>query len=174
MKNLMIIAIGLFVSTSIARAQSTKGDLISDWKRAKEYTIEYLEAMPDSKYSLKPTDDIRTFAEQMLHIADANYGFTSAALSTDNPQSENPLEKANDKSKSAVTKLVTESYDFVIRSIESTDDSEFGHSIRLFDSFEMTKRKALLKLFEHQTHHRGQTTIYLRLAGVVPPQEKLF
>jgi uncharacterized damage-inducible protein DinB len=32
----------------------------------------------------------------------------------------------------------------------------------------------LSKGFEHQTHHRGQTTIYLRLKGVKPPQEKLF
>ncbi|MBO0721263.1 MAG: damage-inducible protein DinB, partial [Blastocatellia bacterium] len=28
--------------------------------------------------------------------------------------------------------------------------------------------------FEHQTHHRGQTTIYLRLKGVTPPGEKLY
>ena len=26
-------------------------------------------------------------------------------------------------------------------------------------------------LFNHQTHHRGQTTIYLRMKGVVPPPE---
>ena len=39
---------------------------------------------------------------------------------------------------------------------------------------EMTKGQALAKLFEHQTHHRGQTTIYIRLAGVKPPNEKLF
>ncbi len=174
MKNLIMIALGLFMSTSLVNAQSIKGDLLNDWKRAKEYTIEYLEAMPDSNYSLKPTADVRSFAEQMLHLADANYGFTSAALGTKKPTSENPMEKRDDKSKLAVTKLVTESYDFVIRSIEAMNDSEFDHSIKLFGSFEMTKRDALLKLFEHQTHHRGQTTIYLRLAGVVPPQEKLF
>ncbi|MFX8246728.1 DinB family protein, partial [Acinetobacter baumannii] len=37
-----------------------------------------------------------------------------------------------------------------------------------------TKFTWLLKAFEHQTHHRGQTTIYLRTAGVHPPNEKLF
>ena len=30
------------------------------------------------------------------------------------------------------------------------------------------------KAFEHQTHHRGQCTIYLRMAGIAPPPEKLF
>ena len=32
----------------------------------------------------------------------------------------------------------------------------------------------MLKCFEHQTHHRGQTTVYIRLAGGTPPAEKLF
>lgn len=27
---------------------------------------------------------------------------------------------------------------------------------------------------EHQGHHRGQTTIYLRMAGIRPPAERLF
>ena len=33
---------------------------------------------------------------------------------------------------------------------------------------------ALYYLIAHQTHHRGQTTIYLRMKGVTPPNEKLF
>jgi uncharacterized damage-inducible protein DinB len=33
---------------------------------------------------------------------------------------------------------------------------------------------ALNKAFEHQTHHRGQTTQYLRGQGKTPPQEMLF
>jgi uncharacterized damage-inducible protein DinB len=44
----------------------------------------------------------------------------------------------------------------------------------MLGTFDMSKRTALAKVFEHQAHHRGQTTVYLRLAGVKPPQEKLF
>jgi hypothetical protein len=32
----------------------------------------------------------------------------------------------------------------------------------------------IMKAFEHQTHHRGQCTIYIRLLGIRPPNEKLF
>jgi uncharacterized damage-inducible protein DinB len=49
-----------------------------------------------------------------------------------------------------------------------------NEKIKLMDQFEMTKRMTFEKAFEHQTHHRGQTTVYLRLAGVKPPMEKLF
>jgi uncharacterized damage-inducible protein DinB len=49
-----------------------------------------------------------------------------------------------------------------------------GETVTLFGRFEMSRKKALKKAFEHQTHHRGQTTVYLRMAGITPPQEKLF
>jgi uncharacterized damage-inducible protein DinB len=32
----------------------------------------------------------------------------------------------------------------------------------------------MMKPFEHQTHHRGQTTIFIRLTGTKPPQEQSF
>lgn len=46
--------------------------------------------------------------------------------------------------------------------------------VKLLGRFEMIRAAALYKGFEHQTHHRGQTTVYIRLAGSKPPQEKLF
>jgi uncharacterized damage-inducible protein DinB len=49
-----------------------------------------------------------------------------------------------------------------------------GENVKMFGRFEMTKGMALAKCFEHQTHHRGQSTVYIRLAGAKPPQEKLF
>jgi uncharacterized damage-inducible protein DinB len=41
-------------------------------------------------------------------------------------------------------------------------------------NWEETNYAWLLKAFEHQTHHRAQTTIYIRLVGLRPPQERLF
>lgn len=49
-----------------------------------------------------------------------------------------------------------------------------NETVKLFGHFEMSRTAALYKGFEHQTHHRGQTTVYIRLAGSKPPQEKLF
>jgi len=43
-----------------------------------------------------------------------------------------------------------------------------------FYMWEETRFALLLKGFEHQSHHRGQSTIYIRLLGIRPPQERLF
>jgi uncharacterized damage-inducible protein DinB len=149
--------------------------LVADWTRARDYTKEYLDAMPDEGVSFKPTPDIRSFAEQMLHLANANFAFGSTATGAANPQQGKNLEKLDEyKTKAALTKIVMESYDFVINSIKGMDVKKMEEPVKLFGRFDATRAKALDKCFEHQTHHRGQTTIYLRLKGVKPPQEKLF
>ncbi len=149
-------------------------ELLKDWERAKAYTKEYLDAMPEAGYGFKPTPEMRSFAEQMLHLTEANYGFASAASGQKNPINFGELEKATDKSKENVTRLVMEGYDFVIASLKNVDPKTLQETIKMFNRFEMTKEAAFIKCFEHQTHHRGQTTVYLRLAGAKPPQEKLF
>lgn len=160
--------------SGIVRAQTSGDDIVKEWERAKAYTREYLDSMPDKDYSLKPTPEMRSFAEQMLHIADANYGFSSAATGEKPPFGFGEAEKSADKSKEAVTRVVMESYDFAINCIKKLTPAQLNEKFKLMDRFEITKEQAFEKAFEHQTHHRGQTTVYLRLAGVKPPMEKLF
>lgn len=164
----------LFLMSTIVQAQSSIEEIIKDWERAKAYTQEYLDAMPAESYALKPTAEMRSFAQQMLHLTDGNYGFASAATGISSPVGFGESEKSADQSKENVTKLVLAGYDFVINSIKSLTPTQLAESTTLFGQFEMSKEKALEKCFEHQTHHRGQTTVYLRLAGATPPQEKLF
>ncbi|MDB5118187.1 MAG: damage-inducible protein DinB, partial [Mucilaginibacter sp.] len=71
LKSLMA-ALCLIVSGQLAMAQVKVAELVKEWERSKAYTKEYLDAMPESSYTLKPTPEMRSFAEQNLHLADAN------------------------------------------------------------------------------------------------------
>ena len=164
----------LFGSIQSIQAQSSINDIVKEWERAKAYTKEYLEAMPDSGYSLKPTPVMRSFAEQMLHLTDANYGFAAGATGVTSPVAFGEMEKTADKSKQNVIKLVMAGYDFVISNIGKLTPAQLNEKVKMFGQFDMTRGMAFAKCFEHQTHHRGQTTVYIRLAGATPPQEKLF
>jgi uncharacterized damage-inducible protein DinB len=159
---------------TIGRAQMTSADMVVDWERAKAYTKEYLDAMPADKYGFKPTPEMRSFAEQMLHLTDGNYGIAAAAAGVQSPVGMGASEKSADKSKESVTKQVMDSYDFVIKTIKGMKPAQMGEEVKLFDRFLLTRYQAMDKVFEHQTHHRGQCTVYIRLAGATPPQEKLF
>ena len=157
----------------ISASAQTKEQMIADWQRAKAYTKEYLDAMPDNGYSFKPTPEMRTFAGQMLHLADGNYGIVGGATGKANPLGKVSAEKTVAQTKEATTKAVMDSYDFVIAAIQSMTNDQLQGTMKMAGK-ELTKATLISKAFEHQTHHRGQTVVYLRLKGVTPPAEMLF
>jgi len=163
-----------FAFLGTVKAQTNTADVLKEWERAKAYTKEYLDAMPETGYALKPTPQMRSFADQMLHLAADNYVFTAAANGEKFPEGMDQLEKSSGKTKAVVIKNVLDSYDFVIEAIKKMTPAQLQEKIKLFNRFELSREQALGKGFEHQTHHRGQTTVYLRLAGTTPPAEKLF
>src|SRR6202042_126520 len=172
-KTITVFAATLFlVQFSIsATAQNLTGDsikaqFIRDWERAKSYTLEYLNAMPADKYSFKAVDSIRSFAQQMLHLASGNAGLMSAATGEKLPNFPKSLEPSpTAQTKDSVVSYVTQSYDFAIASVKKLDPNKLGE----VGPRGTTRFAWLLKAFEHQTHHRGQTTIYIRLVGIRPP-----
>ena len=175
MKRLLLLSTLLvmcFASASVY-AQFNQSQMVTEWRRAKAYTKEYLDAMPDEGYSFKPTPEIRSFAQQMLHLADGNYFFISSASGKPSPIGQTSAEKMVAPTKEATTKAVMDSYDFVINSLMTMTEEQMEEMAKV-EGQELTKSEIFGKAFEHQTHHRGQTTIYLRLRGIVPPGEKLF
>jgi len=169
----------LFVAASSFAQSLTSEDIkaqyIKEWERAKAYTIEYLNAMPADKYSFKPVDSIRSFAQQMIHLSQGNCFLMSGATDVKPPAFANSdLEhSAGATSKDSVMYYVTSSYDYCISAVKGLDVSKWGEKKKMFGR-EETRFALMIKTFEHQTHHRGQSTIYIRLVGIRPPQEKLF
>ena len=182
-KNLLMAALFLplfvLVTPSITNAQSLSGDdikaqIVKEWERAKVYTVEYLNTMPADKYSFKATDSIRSFAQQMLHLAGGNVFLMSSASPDKGPSFGAGLEnRPGAQTKDSVMYYVTTSYDYCINAVKNSDLSKWGEKVKVF-GMDQSRFAMIIKTFEHQTHHRGQTTIYIREVGIRPPQEKLF
>jgi uncharacterized damage-inducible protein DinB len=171
----LMIAICFFAAKAFAGDNdSLKAQLIKDWERAKVYTKAYLDKMPSEKYSYRPVDSIRSFAEQMLHLAAGNVGLVSNGTGKDRIFGGRNLEKSpTAQSRDSVIYFVMASYDYCIDAIKNMDASKMDEVISR-GPFNVTRRGWILKGFEHQTHHRGQCTIYIRLQGITPPNEMLF
>ena len=161
-----------------AFAQFTQSQMVAEWQRAKIYTKSYLDAMPEDGYGFKPTAAIRSFAQQMLHISDANYVLATVASDKPNPIGETLAndglnEKTASPTKEATTKAVMDSYDFVISTLQNMTPDQMQETTKI-GKHDIARSGLFGKAFEHQTHQRGQTTIYLRLKGITPPAEVLF
>ena len=163
------------VTAQVMSNDDLKTLLTTEWQRAKVYTQEYMNTMPADKYSFKAVDSLRSFAQQLLHLATANEFLMAQA--TDQPPApwvSFGLEKRTTaQSRDSVMYFVNASYDFAMDALKKCDPSKWKDELTLF-GFKTTKFALMLKAFEHQTHHRGQTTIYIRELDIIPPQEKLF
>jgi len=168
-----------FFSVSAQNLNETlKQQMVKDWERAKAYTQEYLDAMPADKYSFRAVDSIRSFAEQMLHLAFSNVVLAGTGTGVQNIFLTRNLEKSpTAQNKDSVVYYVNSSYDFCINAIKNMDFGKLGEvAVQTTPGGKRSETRLawLLKAFEHQTHHRGQCTIYIRLLGIRPPGEKLF
>jgi len=181
-KKILLVAFCLpvfvFVFSAESRAQSVadiKAQMVKDWERAKLYTVDYLNTMPADKYSFKPTDSMRSFAQQMLHLAQGNLFLMSNATDQEPPSwlMSNPEKRSTAQQKDSVIYYVSSSYDYCNNAVKSLDVTKWGEKKKLF-KFEETRFALMNKTFEHQGHHRGQTTVYIRLQGIKPPEERLF
>jgi uncharacterized damage-inducible protein DinB len=176
----LVLLISGFIFSNRAAAQVMSNDdlkamMAADWVRAKAYTQEYMNTMPADKYAFKAVDSLRSFAQQLLHLATANVFLMSMAA--DQPPlswASFGLEKrASAQSRDSVVYFVNASYDYALNAVKNSDPVKWKEIKELF-GFKTTKFSLMLKTFEHQTHHRGQTTIYIRQLNIIPPQEKLF
>lgn len=183
MKKNISVSVGLiflmtilpFTNINAQSMEDIKMQMVKDWQRAKEYTVDYLNTMPADKYSFKAVDSIRSFAQQMLHIAQVNYFLMAAGTDLQQPAFvQSDMEHSpSAQAKDSVMYYVEESYDFCLNGIKGFDAGKFFEKKKIF-SFEESRFAILNKAFEHQTHHRGQSTIYIRLQGIRPPGERLF
>src|SRR6267154_4775956 len=127
-----------FSLSTMDRPAERKDKIVAAWERAKAYTKEYMDAATEEVYSFKPTPEMRSFAEQMHHLAVDNYKITSAAVAAvtsaanyKDLEKEPPVMK-----KAALTNTVMESYDFVIAAIKEIDEAKLDTTVKMFNKWE--------------------------------------
>lgn len=135
-------------------------------ENAKLYTLKVAELMPEKDYSFKAEAAEMSFGEQLLHIT-ANLAWLSSSYIV---KAENPLNKkdATSASKKDIVTEVAMAYDFAIASIKKMPVAELSTTVEFF-SGSKNKLQIINLLEDHQTHHRAQILVYLRLKGIIPP-----
>ena len=176
-KYLSLVLLMFITLTSVGQfSDSLKVQLLKDWERSKLYTLDYLKTMPGDKFSFRPQDSIRTFAQQMIHLSQGTVSLMEAATGLNIPSIINRQDLESTPSaltKDSVSYFVTLSYDYATKALESFEMSK-GYQYVKRGKFNETRIAWILKAYEHQAHHRGQTTIYIRALGLKPPNERLF
>ena len=158
----------IFAQTSIKSSDFAE-DFLPRWQRAKDYTLEVAEAMPEHDYDFKPMEDVDSFTGQLGHLI-GNFSFLQSFISE---TKENPLKGINleGKSKKEVKEEIVKAFDFIADLAKNTPDHEITKKIQFFRSeVLMTKGGIFYLIRDHVTHHRAEMIVYLRLKGIKPPK----
>ncbi|TDI70860.1 MAG: DinB family protein [Bacteroidetes bacterium] len=162
-----ILAAAPATLAAIPKVKSESGEyFVPQWERCKEITLAYANAMPEETYHFKPTEEVRSFADQMLHIAGSSVFFSSSFLGgTGAPDRDYT---PDGKSKDEVIELMTEAFDYATSVLSEMTDEQLHEDAETFAGT-FPKNEVILMMRDHVTHHRGQTVVYLRLKGITPP-----
>ena len=153
-------------------AVSPSQALLDSWNDIGRKLTAMAEDFPEDKYDFKPTPAQRSFAEQLLHAAGANYFFTNPATGKKMPAGEDP-KRADYKTKADVAAFVKRSFEDGAAAIKTKGDK--GMSDLLVDPFANQQTRVsdmAWGLIEHNGEHYGQLVGYFRTAGLVPPESR--
>ncbi|HMD16128.1 MAG TPA: DinB family protein [Terriglobales bacterium] len=136
------------------------------------------EAMPEEKYGFAPTNGefkgVRTFAEQIKHVAAINY-IVAASILGEKPPVDTNGEKGPEsaKSKADILKFLKDSFAYAHKSVATVTDANALEPIPSPFGQAKTTRLSLGSVFPwHSFDHYGQIVEYLRMNGIVPPASR--
>ena len=158
--------------TPIKPADGPSKVVLDSWNEIGRKLIAMAEDFPEDKYDMKPTPAQRSFAEQLLHAAGANYFFTNMANGEKPPAEEDP-KREQYKSKADVVAFVKKSFADGAAAIQAKGDK--GMSETIVDPFAhqyVRISDAAYGFIEHCGEHYGQLVGYYRIAGLVPPESR--
>jgi uncharacterized damage-inducible protein DinB len=129
------------------------------------------QAMPAEEYSFRATPDVRTFAQLIGHVVNANWFFCSQAKEDKSPATTN-YEQLTDKA--ALVKALNDSLAYCDEVYSATTDANFTRPVQMQGGLGMaatsTVRGAILMFnTTHNNEHYGNIVVYMRLKGHVPP-----
>jgi uncharacterized damage-inducible protein DinB len=120
------------------------------------------EAMPESKYSYRPTKDVRSFAEIVTHLADISYILCSNAKGE-----ATPTMAAGKGSKTEIIAYLKGAFGYCDGVYSGFTDAHLNAPADFF-GFKTNKMFILTQVGNHDALHYGNLVTYLRINGIEP------
>jgi uncharacterized damage-inducible protein DinB len=159
------------VALPVAAPTAISGSVKGMYEAVRLNVVEAAQQMPDAEYAFKPTPDVRSFAQLVGHIVDANFYFCSMAKGEASPS-----KVSHEKTMSAkadLVKALNAAVTYCDGAYAAGTDASFAQEIKAalpFSPATMQPRGAVL-IFNvaHNNEAYGNVVTYMRLKGHVPP-----
>jgi uncharacterized damage-inducible protein DinB len=180
MNRFLVVLLAAFCALDAAAqtSQQPPANPLSTWlrdafTRNRNTILRTAEKMPEENYGLRPGPqmEVRTFGQQVGHLANYNYLWCSQSKGEKNPNAGNDLTKLSTKTE--VIKALTDAFTYCDGAYASLTDASGAEMIDITQENGRTTRNlrmALLILnYGHNNEIYGSMVSYLRMKSIVPP-----
>src|SRR5437667_11859418 len=146
-------------------APSMAKELAASFQRASTEIVDIAEVMPAEKFGYKPTPEIASFGDQLVHVAGITQRFIDTAKGTKTEAAHHGA-----MAKPEVVALLKKTFQNAQDMITPLSDAQLSEPIK-FPFGDRTVTRATFwqgPLYQIRNHH-GQLVVYLRMNGIVPP-----
>ena len=142
--------------------------------------VDLAEAMPEEKFNFTPASleikgsdfkGVRTFAEQVKHVAAANYSFWGALTGDKVPAAKGPGGWEELKSKTEIIKFLKDSYAVGHRAAATLTAENILEQVPIGQGKAPRLYLATYGVAQAFDHY-GQLVEYLRMNGIIPPASR--
>jgi len=174
------VALLLVALPAVAQQQPSPAKTIPDsinymWKMVESDFTSLAEAMPEEKWSFKPTQgaftDVRTFAEQVKHVACANEAWAKKLRGETPPDHCDTGGTNPAKTKSEILAYLHESFVMMDGEIAKSKLENLMAPMRGPYAGD-NRLEVLNSALWHISDHYGQLVEYVRMNGIVPPASR--
>jgi hypothetical protein len=143
------------------------------------------EAMPEDKYSFRPTvqgkftepapfgpTELRTFAEQIKHVACSNFAFAAELDAKKPPDGCDKGGPSPAKTRAELLTYLRDSFAALNKSLNAVSSKNMYDPIEGPYAGPNTRLGLAGVAIWHVADHYGQISLYLRLNGIVPPASR--
>ncbi|MGA7687554.1 MAG: DinB family protein [Terriglobales bacterium] len=161
-------------------AQREKRALQVLFKVAQTKIVSAADAMPADKYGFVPTDGefkgVRTFGQEVKHLAATNFILAAAALGEDPPtDAGDETGPQTVRTKAEILDYLVESFARIGQAIDAIGNKNAAvksSPISPLKNAEATCLALAVESMIHALNHYGQMVEYLRMNGIVPPASR--
>jgi uncharacterized damage-inducible protein DinB len=187
MRNRLTLAFFLMALVAVGAAQDSKGKderrtvtqvLDRTVANVEEDFVPAAEAMPEDKFGFAPSNGefkgVRTFGEQVKHVAAVNYLFGAAILGEKVPVDVGDESGPTSiKTKAEIISYLKASFAYVHKAVQTINDKNLVELVQSpFGEGKVTRLGLATSVSSHGFDHYGQMVEYLRMNGIVPPASK--
>jgi uncharacterized damage-inducible protein DinB len=170
-------------SSALAAAPTLAAEIDGQVSSLEREFVSAAEAMPDNKFNFAPGGlniagseykDVKTFAEEVRHVAASNYLLWGAVTGDKSPiESTDTNGPASLKTKIEIIKYLKDSFAIGHKAAQSlTQENALAQVPRPSGKGQWTRIYAVTFAIGHAFDHYGQMVEYLRMNGIIPPASR--